>query len=304
MGAVLAYLQSLAVHPLYYSEHQDASCCQKKPLKGSMMIQPLLKYPDRRIRIISIDVRVFNDELHQWIVDMTDTMKAHNLDALSAIQIGINYNVIVLKSADEFLHFVNPRIIKCTENAIKTETSIYYEGLSADVDRFEDITVVYEDENGKALHKNLIGEAARIFQQQLDYCFGGTFVDRVDKETRERISTILENGLIADAGSCPVVFVRDYFKRGAKYAMGLVALSFILPFFASSEICEKVYRIDTYLLISVPVFMVAYFFYAIYESRRYKQCTSCQIGNIIGTTAILAFQLLVVTLGAVFWVAP
>lgn len=268
------------------------------------MIQPLLKYPDRRIRIISIDVRVFNDELHQWIVDMSDTMKAHNLDALSAIQIGINYNVIVLKSGNEFLHFVNPRIIKCMDNAIKTETSIYYDALSADVDRYENITVVYEDESGKALHKNLIGEAARIFQQQLDYCFGGTLVDRVDKVTRERISAILENGLIADAGSCPVVFVRDYFKRGAKYAMGLVALSFIVPFFASPEICEKAYGIDTYLLISVPIFMVAYFFYALYESRRYKQCTSCQIGNIIGTTAILAFQLLVVTLGTMFWVAP
>jgi len=268
------------------------------------MIQPLLKYPDSRIRIISIDVRLFNDELHQWINDMIDTMKAHNLDALSAIQIALQYNIIVLKNGDEFLHYVNPRIIKCSDNVIKTETSIYYEGLSADVDRFENITVIYEDEKGNPLHKNMTGHIARLFQQQLDYCFGSTFVDRVDKESRERFNTLLEHGLVANAGSCPVVFVRDYFKRGAKYAMGLAALSFIIPFFASPQICEEAYKIDIYLLMSVPVFMVAYFFYAIYESRRYKQCTSCQIGNIIGTTAILAFQLLIVTLGVFFWVAP
>lgn len=268
------------------------------------MIQPLLKYPDSRIRIISIDVRLFNDELHQWINDMIDTMKEHNLDALSAIQIALQYNIIVLKNGDDFLHYVNPRIIKGSDNVIKTETSIYYEGLNADVDRFENITVVYEDEKGNQLHKNMTGYIARLFQQQLDYCFGSTFVDRVDKETRERINSFLEHGLVAGAESCPVVFVRDYFKRGAKYAMGLAALSFIIPFFASPQICEEAYKIDIYLLMSVPVFMVAYFFYAIYESRRYKQCTSCQIGNIIGTTAILVFQLLIVTLGVIFWVAP
>lgn len=268
------------------------------------MIQPLLKYPDSRIRLISTDVRSFNDELHQWIIDIVDTMKANDLDALSAIFIGIQYNIIVLKIGDEYLPYMNSRIIKCSESSIKTEMSIYYDGLTADVDRFENITVIYEDINGNPLHKNMSGEIARIFQQQLDYCFGSTFVDRVDKETRERINDYLVYGLVANAGSCPVVFVRDYFKRGAKYAMGLVALSFIIPFFSSVSIRELIYKIDTYLLVSVPVFMILYFFYAIYESRQYKQCTSCQIGNIIGTTVILAFQLLIVTLGVIFWVAP
>ena len=86
--------------------------------------------------------------------------------------------------------------------------------------------------------------------------------------------------------------------------MALIALSFILPFFASEGVRELVYRIDIYLLIVVPIVMIAYFFYAFYESRLYKQCTSCQMGNIIGTTAIMSIQLLLVGLGTFFWVAP
>lgn len=268
------------------------------------MIQPLLKYPDPRIRLISANVRFFNDELLQWIDDMVDTMKANDLNALSAIMIGIQYNVIVIKNADVYIPYINARLIKCSGTSIQTERSIYYDGISVDVERFENVTVVYEDEKGEPHHQDLSGDAARIFQQQLDYSFGSTFVDRVDKEMKQRINDHLEFGLVASGGTCPVVFVRDYFKRGAKYAMGLIALSFIIPFFASEGVRELIYRIDIYLLLLVPALMIVYFFYALHESRLYKQCTSCQIGNIIGTTAIMAAQLLIVGLGVFFWVAP
>ncbi|MGD9655575.1 MAG: peptide deformylase [Sulfuricurvum sp.] len=268
------------------------------------MIQPLLKYPDSRIRLISANVRFFNDELHEWITDIIDTMKANDLDALSAIMIGIQYNIIVIKNADTYTPYVNARLIKCTGNSTQTERSIYYDAISVDVDRYENVTVIYEDENGESHHCDLTGEAARTFQHQLDYSFGSTFVDRVDKEMKQRINDHLEFGLIANGSTCPMVFVRDYFKRGAKYVMGLILVSFILPFFVSPEIRTMTYTADIYLLIAVPVLMVAYFFYALYESRLYKQCTSCQIGNIIGTTAIMSVQLIIVALGVFFWVKP
>lgn len=268
------------------------------------MHQPLLKYPDSRIRLISANVRFFNQELHQWITDMIDTMKANELNALSAIMIGIQYNIIVIKSGENYLPYINARLIKCTGKSIQTERSLYYDGISVDVDRFDNVTVIYEDEKGEPHHQDLSGDSAHIFQHELDYCFGSTFVDRVDKEIKQRINDYLEFGLIANGSSCPTVFVRDYFKRGAKYVMAFIALSFIIPFFASEEMCKSVYQIDIYLLLAVPVLMIAYFFYALYESRLYKQCTSCQIGNIIGTTAIMATQLLIIALGVFFWVAP
>jgi len=268
------------------------------------MIQPLLKYPDPRIRLISANVRFFNDELYGWITDMIDTMKEHDLDALSAILIGIQYNIIILKEADNYVPYINGRLIKHSGMSNQTERSVYYEGISVDVDRYDNVTVVYEDEEGNGCHRDLLGGQARIFQQHLDYCYGSTFVDRVDKEMKERINEYLEHGLVEGGGSCPVIFYRDYFKRGVKYLISGMFLSLATPFFVSPLILKWIYRIDIIALISAVVLMIGYFFYAQYESRLYKQCTSCQTGNIIGTVAILTFQILLISIGIFLWVAP
>lgn len=270
------------------------------------MIKNLLKYPDPAIRLISANVRFFDDELLQWITDMIDTMKANNLEALSAIMIGIQYNVIVMKEGENFIPYINARLIKHSGMSTQIERSIYYPGISVDVDRFENVTVIYEDEKGNPRHRDLDAEMSRIFQQQLDYCFGSTFVDRVDKEMKQRIHDHLEFGLVKDAagGSCPTVFFRDYFKRAAKYLMGLIVLTFMTPFFASEPLRTSIYTIDKYALIGVFLLLVGYFFYALYESRKFKQCTGCQTGNIIGTVAILTLQLLIVGAGVFGWMAP
>jgi peptide deformylase len=268
------------------------------------MIQTLIKYPDPAIRLISANVRFFNDELKVWIHDMIDTMKANDIDALSAILIGVQYNVIVIKEADTYTPYINTRLIKHAGNLTQTERSVYYEGISVDVDRYESVTVIYEDENGDVHHRDLSGELARTFQQQLDYCYGSTFVDRVDKEMKQRINNHLEYGLVADGGSCPIVFYRDYFKLGVKYLISGMFLSLAVPFFASAKVQEWVYRMDIIAFITAVVVMIGYFFYAQYESRLYKQCTSCQTGNIIGTVAVLSFQLFIVGCGIFLWLAP
>ncbi len=270
------------------------------------MIRNLIRYPDPTIRLISANVRFFDDELTGWITDMVDTMRANELGALSAILIGIQHNVIVIKEGEEYVPYVNARLIKQSDKQTFTERSLYYPGISVDVDRFTKVTVIYEDENATPRHRDLEGEEARMFQQYLDYSFGSTFVDRVDREMKKRIGDHLEFGLVTDArgGSCPTVFYRDYFRRGAKGVMALIAASFAVPLFTSGPVHGWIYTIDKYLLIAVLALMIGYFFYAQYEARKYKQCTSCQTGNIIGTTVLLAVQLAIVSLGVFFWIAP
>lgn len=260
------------------------------------MIREIIQYPNPSIRLISANVRFFDDELRQWITDMIDTMKAGNLDALSAILVGIQYNVIVIKEGDEYIPYINARLIKHANKATFTERSLYYPGISVEVERYTRVTAIYEDAEGNPHHRDLEGEEARRFQQYLDYAFGSTFVDRVDKEMKRRLDSHLEFGLVADArgGSCPTVFYRDYFKSGAKILMLLILLSCAAVFFVSADAVRMLYSIDKLALAAVPLLIIGYILYAFYESRKYKQCTSCQTGNIIGTTAILLVQLLIV----------
>ncbi len=260
------------------------------------MVKELLKYPDPKIRLISGNVRSFDATLRHTIQDMIDTMKADNLDALSAIQIGIQQHIIVLRDDDVYTPYINVRFIKQKGNVTATERTPYYANISVDVDRYESLTVLYEDENGTPHSMDVSGDLARTFQHQADYCDGSTFVDRVDKETKQRIGDYLDQGLVEGA-TCPTVFYRDYFKRAASYIILAVFLTFFAPLFADEATESLIYTIDLWLLGSVPFVMTGYFVYARYETEKYKQCTSCQTGNIIGTGAIYFAQWLVVAMG-------
>jgi len=261
------------------------------------MVRELLKYPDPKIRLISGNVRSFDDSLRTVITDMIDTMKENDLHALSAIQIGIQQHVIVLKQGEDYIPYINVRFIKQKGNVTATERTPYYENISVDVDRYDAVTVLYEDIHGTPHAMDVSGELARIFQHQADYCDGSTFVDRVDKAVKQQINDYLEFGLVEGGGTCPTIFYRDYFKRAAGYLLLAVFVSFFTPLFVGDATKEVIYTIDTYLLGSVPFILVGYFFYARYETEKYKQCTSCQTGNIIGTSAIIIFQWLIVLAG-------
>jgi len=273
------------------------------------MEHPLLKYPDPRIRLISGNVRFFNETLNDIIEDMTDTMKAEGLDALSAIQIGIQYNVIVLKENGEYTPYVNARFLKEKGREAAVERSTYY-GFTAEVERYASLTVVYEDEHGNMHSRDVEGTLARTFQHQLDYAFGSTFVDRVPPAVKKQIDAYLEHGLVKDSRmpgekseSCPTVFVRDYFRRAYRYAMLAVLLSFPAALFVSEKSLSVLYTLDRVLLAAALVLIIAYFFYAEYETKKYKQCTSCQTGNIIGTIAIATVQLLLLAIVTFTWMA-
>lgn len=269
------------------------------------MIKELITYPDERIKYISADVRKFDDELFELLENMRDTMEHHALSAISAIQIAIPYSAIVIKEGEDIIELINARIIVTEGDEKAEEKSAYFpSGFSAMLKRYDKIKVVYENRHGELQHIDIAGELSRKLQQQIDFLFGGTLLDKLDKDGRRTAEKQLaEDGFILGE-SCPVVFVRDYFKRGAKYLMALVALTFVLPFFISTELRTLLYALDKYALIGVILLMVVYFIYAQYEGKQYKQCTSCQIGNIIGTTAIMAFQLLIVGLGVFLWIAP
>ncbi|MCJ7764595.1 MAG: peptide deformylase [Thiovulaceae bacterium] len=267
------------------------------------MVLELLKYPDERIRLISGNIRFFDESLTNIITDMIDTMKANGLEALSAMQIGIQYAVVVIKHEEEYRPYINLRIMSKSGEITETERTPYYDNISVDVPRYDKIKTFYENERGEAQYEDLEGSLSRVVQHQLDYNYGSTFVDRVDKETRQRIHEHLPKGLVSSS-SCPTVFYRDQIKSGYKYVMLAVWLSFLVPFFTEdAAVLENLFLFDRIALASVLLLVIGYAGYAYYEAGKYKQCTSCQTGNIIGTVGFALAQWLILNAVTLFWIS-
>ena len=259
------------------------------------MIKEIIKYPTTPSIEFGANVRHFDNELFALLRDLKDTMEANNIEALAAYQIGSPYSVIVLKQDNgNFLEIINPRIIKREGTIHPVETTAYFPGLSAKTTRYEKIKVMYEDrdENQKFLEAE--GDLSVTLQRKIDYLFGANLRVRLDKEQEALFDSKLEFGTDAiTENGCPTVFKRDRILQVIKYLFILGGVSLGAKFFISGEMLNSLKTAENYLMLTMAALSIVYFFYAQYEGKQYKHCSSCQIGNIIGTTAISLVRVII-----------
>ncbi len=266
------------------------------------MVKEIVKYPTTPSLEFGGNVRHFDESLLELIEDLKDTIEANNLNALAAFQIGSPYAVIVIKKEDgSYLEIINPRIIKRDGTVEPTETTAYFPELSAKTRRYEKIKLMYEDREGKQQFLDADGDLAITIQRKIDYVFGSNFRVRLSEEERKLFDSKLEFGTdaITDNG-CPTVFKRDRILQLYKVLFISAILGLVGSFFVSDETLVTLQSVENYLMVSMLGLIVIYFFYAQYEGRQYKNCSSCQIGNIIGTSAIELTKLLVLVVASYF----
>jgi peptide deformylase len=271
------------------------------------MVKELIVYPDDRILACG-DVRGFDESVGRLLDDIIDTMKHHNLDALSAMQVAHPFNMFVIKKGDEYIEFVNPRILQKKDLFTAEEESSYYPDLRIPVPRYETLKIVYEDRHGNTHYMDITGDRhfAAMFQQMMDFVLGGTILDRVDKATREAALAQLEGkGLVMQGDVCPTFSRKDYFVSFADKVLFFMALSLLTPLFDfKKETVEKIWMFDKIAFPVVLALMAGFFIYAFYESRKYRQCSSCQIGNNIGVVIKRSAAAIILVLAANFLVKP
>ena len=262
------------------------------------MVRDIITYPESLSLQFGVNVRKFDDKLFALLDDLIDTIKANDLEGLAAFQIGEYLNVIVVKDENgEFLELINPRIIRHSDKKEEEESTAYFPGLSAKVPRFNEISIVYQDRNGEDKTLVVKGKLARVIQRKVDYTFGGTFLSKLSKEERERFEQKLSGKVdVAKGAVCPTTFVRDKFMFVANLITVAMIMNFIVSFFVSSATKEMLWDYQLYASFGVIGFDVLYFFYGLYEGHKYKQCTSCQVGNFIGTVAISFAKLTIIML--------
>jgi len=251
------------------------------------MLQTLKYYPDTSININAGPVRSFKDSYQTMLTDMIDTMKEYQLNALSAIQIGYSYQLMVIKEDEKFCAYANPRIITQSNPFDSTEESIFFKNHPITVKRYETLSLIYDDENGEMKNKKIHDkEIAATFQRKLDYLFNTTLLDRLNPNQKEQaIKALAGKGIMPSSTEeyCPTFSKKDYFTSVADKLLFFMFISLLLPLFGiSKETLSSWYTYDKFAFPAVILIMIGFFLYAQYEAKQFKQCTSCQIGNNIG----------------------
>jgi peptide deformylase len=266
------------------------------------MIKEIIQYPTVMSLEFGGNVRHFDNTLFELIQDLKDTIAANDLNALAAFQIGSSLAVMVIKQDDgHFLEIINPVIITREGSITPTETTAYFPGLIGKTKRYEKIKLMYEDREGNQQFLTAEGDLAISIQRKVDYLLGANFRIRMNEEEKKLFDSKLAFGTDSiDHNDCPTSFNRDKILQLIKYGLIGGLLGLILSFFVSMETVETLKIIENIVMLTILGLMIIYFFYAQYEGKKYKHCTSCQIGNIIGTITILAFKLLLLFMANYF----
>ena len=262
------------------------------------MVQTLIQYPTPLGVEYATDVRIFDEKLFSLIDDLKDTINENNLDGLAAYQIGNYFNVIVIKNDTQFIELINPRLIGHKGSVLTEERTSYYPNRSAQIQRFETISIVYQDRNALDQTLKASGSLAILLQRKIDYTFGATFIHKMSKDEKNRFENNLgfsSKKIEKNKDYCPRTFNRDKILIVSNVLVGGIFLILLSSFFIDEKATLNTLW-TTQLVSSLIVILLAisYFFYAQYEGKKYVSCDSCQLGNIIGTVTVSLFRLSVI----------
>lgn len=145
----------------------------------------LFTYPDPLLKEISKEVTDFSKELKSLTDDMFKTMYENSGIGLAAPQVGILKRIVVIDLQEDDkkvpLIFINPQIIEACGSTTFEEGCLSVPGYHEVVKRKKDITVKFQDLEGKEQVINATGLLAICLQHEIDHLNGILFVDQISQ---------------------------------------------------------------------------------------------------------------------------
>ena len=157
------------------------------------MIYTLLPPNDPRVLsgIAEFNIDIFKEdekiELKEFVDNMFETMKKYGGIGLSANQVGKPYRMFIMGdhpsiSKGKKWVCINPKITNVTKDLIRyREGCLTFPFLFLDIERPQDITVEYLDENLEKKEEHMTGIVARCYQHEFDHIQGIVFTEHVSK---------------------------------------------------------------------------------------------------------------------------
>lgn len=164
---------------------------------------PILYYGNPILRTKCQPVAAITPEIHAFIQDMIDTMKANRGQGLAAPQVGIPFAIFIVSipeiDEERNLHYpdtriyINPRLSHPSDElSTETEGCLSIPKIWAEVTRPKTITITYQDIHGQEHVETPSEELSRVIMHENDHINGVLFVDRLSKQERKKIEPELE----------------------------------------------------------------------------------------------------------------
>ena len=159
------------------------------------MILEILTYPNKKLFVKSLEVKVFDEGLHKFLDDMYETMIAKNGIGLAAIQTGEAKRILIVNLVDEeskeqrkedLLEIINPKILRKEGEIIYQEGCLSVPGYYEDVKRAEFITLEYQDRFGQRQQLEADGLLSVAIQHEMDHLDGHLFIERIGYNKRKK----------------------------------------------------------------------------------------------------------------------
>jgi peptide deformylase len=157
-----------------------------------MPVRRILKYPDARLREKSEPVTVFDQDLRALAQDLAETMLDVPGAGLAAPQVGVFQRLIVVAGAENHEDFddramilVNPRLIRAEGEQLYNEGCLSVLDFHDQVRRAAEVTVAFQDLEGRDQELEADGRRAVILQHEIDHVDGVLFLDHLSRLQRE-----------------------------------------------------------------------------------------------------------------------
>ena len=158
----------------------------------------VLVYPDPVLRRGGKPVTQFDQALRDLSARMMEAMYEEGGVGLAAPQVGIEWKLLVLNPAGDKkdrsgeLTLCNPKITRKKGREFGEEGCLSFPDIHAEVERWVDITVTYQDLDGVERTMTANGWLARIVQHEIDHLDGVFFTDRLTASEKLRVKPQLQ----------------------------------------------------------------------------------------------------------------
>lgn len=158
------------------------------------MILPIITYPNKQLKTVSRTVTDFDEKLHRFLDDMFETMLQSNGIGLAAIQVANPIRVLILCIPDEegnqdkesLIEIINPVIHNPQGTTLYQEGCLSVPGFYEDVERFETLTLHYQNRHGESCFLEATDLLSIAIQHEIDHLEGKLFIEKLSYNRRKK----------------------------------------------------------------------------------------------------------------------